>query len=85
MIVIGKDLKGQAESVDGFDCTVRLWKMSDGFWFLNILDEEGNDVIVNFLGVLSVGVRQIRAAEQRDEADGELAGKAPNSLSTEDK
>lgn len=26
-----------------------------------------------------------RAAEQRDEADGELAGKAPNALSTEDK
>ena len=26
-----------------------------------------------------------RAAEQRDEADGELAGKAPNVLSTEDK
>ena len=26
-----------------------------------------------------------RAAEQRDEADGELAGKVPNSLSTEDK
>ena len=26
-----------------------------------------------------------RAAEQRDEADGELAGKAPNDLSTEDK
>lgn len=28
--------------------------------------------------------RQSRAAELRNEADGELAGKAPNNLSTED-
>lgn len=32
-----------------------------------------------------VSVSLSRAAEQRDEADGELAGKAPNSLSTKDK
>ena len=84
MIKIGRDLEGSIDSVDGFNCTVRLWMRSDSFWFLEILDEEGNDVIVNFFGAQSVGVRPIRAVEQRDETAGEGAGETPNSLRTED-